>query len=116
MEYALVGAPLAAGTDGTVQVEELEGGNRLVTISVDYLPPPARLGDGLTTYVVWFVPNGQPAVKAGSLDYDPDNRQGRMHATTPLHRFRLKLTAEESGAVAAPSDVVVVNRIIGSEE
>ena len=113
-EYALAGSPRAAGADGLISVEEIEGGNRLVTVSVDHLPPATRLGEELTTYVVWFVGNGG-AVKAGQLVYAEDTRQGQMHATTPLREFTLKITAERAADVAAPSDVVVADRQIGPE-
>lgn len=114
-ELALVGSSRAAGADGLVSVEEIEGGNRLVTVTLDHLPPAVRLGEGLTAYVVWFVGNGGP-VRAGQLMYDEETRGGRMHATTPLRQFTLKITAERSADAAAPSDIVVADRRIGANE
>ncbi|NCQ59871.1 MAG: hypothetical protein GW913_04265 [Myxococcales bacterium] len=114
-EYGLVGSARAAGTDGTVQVEEIEGGNQMVTLTLDHLPPPARLADGMTTYVVWLTQRGQQPTKAGALDYDEDARTGHMIATTPLTRFTLRITAEENRDVAAPSDLVVAERVVGGE-
>ena len=115
-EYAIVGTARAPGSDGAVQLETIEGGNTLVTVAVDHLPPVERLGAGLHAYVVWFVPPGQPPVKAGILEYDPDGRTGRMMATTPHRRFTLKITAEPDASTDSPSDVVVAAREIGESD
>jgi len=115
-EYAIVGTARAAGADGLIQVEEIEGGNRLVTVELDHLPPPARLGEGMRAYVVWFVGNGQTPVKAGQLDYEEDARRGSMSATTPLSSFEVRVTAETNPNAASPSDVVVADRRVSEEE
>ncbi|MCB9602679.1 MAG: hypothetical protein H6721_23440 [Sandaracinus sp.] len=115
-EYAVVGSPRAAGTDGLLQIEEIEGGNRMLTLVLDHLPPPARLGEGMTTYAAWVVPNGGSATKAGNLEYDEDARQGRLMATTPHARFTLKVTAESDAAAVTPSDVVVADREVGAAD
>ena len=114
-EYALVGSARAAGTDGTVQLEEIEGGNQMVTLTLDHLPPPARLGDGMTVYVVWFMQEGGQPAKAGALEYDEDARTGHMIATTPLTQFTLRITAEESRDVTAPSDLTVAEQTVGGQ-
>lgn len=112
-EYAVVGSPRAAGTDGLLQLEEIEGGNRMLTLVLDHLPPPSRLAEGMTAYAVWVVPaNGTPT-KAGNLEYDEDARQGRLMATTPHAQFTLKVTAEADGTAVTPSDVLVADREVG---
>ena len=63
--YALVGTARSIGTDGSVEVEEGEGGNYMVEVQVNHLPPPARLGEGLTTNVVWFIREGVAPSMAG---------------------------------------------------
>ncbi|MDW8363462.1 MAG: hypothetical protein RMK74_13765, partial [Myxococcales bacterium] len=83
-EYAVVGTARSPGTDGTVRVESLEGGNQLVTISLTNVVPPDRLGQGITQYVAWFIGNNQPPVLAGRLAFDPDARTATLTATTPL--------------------------------
>lgn len=112
-EYAMVGTARAAGTDGTVQVETIEGGNRLVTLSLEHLPPPDRLGDDMTVYVVWFIGEDAPATKAGVLAYDADSRQGTLTATTPLEAFTVRVTAEVDRNAGSPSDIVVAERQVG---
>jgi len=115
-EYPIVGSARAAGADGTVQVEDVEGGNHLVTVHMAHLPPPNRLGTGMTTYVVWFTGQGAQPVKAGTLDFDADAREGNMMATTPLKNFEIKVTAEQNAGVAAPSEYVVASRRVNTEE
>jgi hypothetical protein len=115
-EAALIGNSRATGADGTVQVEEIEGGNSLVTISMQHLPPPDRIGTGNTVYVAWFVAPGQAPVRAGTLSFDSDSREGSMMATTPLRTFELKITAERSANAASPSENSVATRQITVED
>ena len=109
-EFALVGTPRAPGLDGVVQVEGIEGGSRLVTVSLTNLLPPERLAQHYATYIVWFGASEGDPVKAGSLEYDEASRQGSMFATTPLRSFELRITAEPNANVTTPSDVVVARR------
>ena len=107
--YQAVGEPLAVGADATIELDEVEGGNILVTVKVTHLPPPDRLADGATTYVVWFVsPAG--SVNAGTLAYDADARSGSLVATSTETTFRLLITAEPSRAADRPSVSVVIDR------
>ena len=115
-EYAVVGSPRAAGTDGLLQLEAIEGGNRMLTLVLDHLPPPARIAEGMTTYAVWVVPANGTATKAGNLEYDEDARQGRLMATTPHTRFTLKVTAESAADAVTPSDVLVADREVGNTD
>lgn len=108
--YQVIGTARSAATDGTVEVEEQDGGNYMVTVNMQHLTPPERLGDGLTTYIVWFLRDGNAPSMAGALDYDPDDRTGTMMATTPYNEFRVRITAEESREVAQPSEVVVAEQ------
>ena len=109
-EYTVVGTARAAGTDGSIQVEEIEGGNRLVTISLQHLPPPSRMGDDRSVYAAWFIASNAPATKAGNLEFDEDTREARLMATTPLAEFTVRVTAEVDENAGQPSDIVVVER------
>jgi hypothetical protein len=70
------------------------------------------MGQGLTAYVVWFVPSNGTPVKAANLVYDRDARVGTAQATTPLSSFEVRITAERSDAVAAPSEKVAITKRI----
>jgi len=114
-KYVLTGTERTAGTDGELTVEDLEG-NRMIEIDLEHLPPPSRVSEGATVYVVWVKPgNGTPAM-AGRLDYDEDDRTGHMRATTPETRFELLITAERNGSVASPSDIVVARQRVGGSD
>ena len=110
--YALVGTPRSIGTDGRVEVEESEGGNYLVQVQVNHLPPPARLAEGLTTYVVWFIRDGVAPTLAGSLNFNEEERNGSMLATTPYSQFRVRVTAEETRDVASPSEFIIADQLV----
>mgnify|MGYP006999943502 CR=1 FL=1 len=110
--YALVGTARSIGTDGSVEVEEGEGGNYMVEVQVNHLPPPARLGEGLTTYVVWFIREGVAPTLAGSLNFNEEERNGRLIATTPYSQFRVRVTAEETRDVPSPSEYIVADQLV----
>lgn len=115
-EYSVVGRDSASGADGTVTVEEIAGGNRLVTVALKFLPPPDRITPGATVYVAWFETANQPAIRAGALEFDADARTGNVTATTPSPRFKLKITAERNANVATPSEFVVAELNVTPED
>lgn len=111
-EYVVTGTQRAAGADGLITVEEIEG-NRLVTVEIEHLPPPNRISDSATVYIVWIKPErGQPTM-AGRLEFDPEDRIGRMRATTPHRHFTILVTAEADPEADSPSDVVVARQEVG---
>jgi hypothetical protein len=111
-EYIFVGGARTVGMDGVAQVETVEGGNQLVSLRLQHLPPPERLGEGLSAYVVWFRTEGQSPVRAGVLEFDPETRQGALTATTPMTDFTILITAEAEGDAPSPGEIVVTERAI----
>lgn len=110
-EYAVAGTSRAAGMDGMVTVEKIEG-SFIVRVELEHLPPPGRLGNGINHYVLWLQPNNQQPHREAMLEYEEDERIGRATATTPQGRFTLIITGERTAAPASPSDVVVVRKVI----
>lgn len=108
-KYVVTGTERAAGADGEVVVEQIEG-SRMVTVTMENLPPPDRISNGATVYVVWIKPSGAAPTMAALLEYDPSDRKGRMRATTPHQRFTVMVTAEADGTVASPSDIIVMRQ------
>ncbi|MBX3251170.1 MAG: anti-sigma factor [Myxococcales bacterium] len=107
--YVVTGTERAAGADGEVVIEKIEG-SRMVTVNVENLPPPDRITAGATVYVVWIKPQGAAPTMAGLLEYNASNRKGRMRATTPHQRFTVMVTAEVDGTVASPSEIIVLRQ------
>lgn len=115
-EYVLQGTNVATGADGQLRVEELDGGNYQVNISVSNLLPPARVNEELTTYVVWIQPSEQTPQRVGTLNYDADERTGEMMATTAITAFQVVVSAEVAPDVATPSEHVVFRASVEAPE
>ena len=113
--YNVGGTQRDPGAEGRIQVERIEGGNRLVTASLAHLTPPERLGSGLTAFVMWFRDARGQSTKASLLEYDPGSRTARATATTPMSRFVVIVTAERNGNVVEPSENVIYNQRITAE-
>lgn len=102
------GTQRAVGADAAITVQQIEGGNQLVTVDVRHLPPPERVAPGTGRYVVWFARPGHLSTMASQLHYDPGARTGRARATIPHRGFEVIVTAERPGPVSEPSEHVVV--------
>jgi hypothetical protein len=108
-EVALTGSSRAAGADGKMQVEKIEG-SFIVRVELEHLPPPNRLGSGINHYVVWLQPTNQQPNRVASLEFDEDDRSGRATATVHQGRFTLIITGERTTTPVAPSDIVVIRK------
>jgi hypothetical protein len=113
--YSVIGTERAVGADGKITVEEIEGENHLVTVELEHLPPPERLSNGLTIYVMWIVPDNQTPRMGSVLELDADDRTARARATTPTHRFEVRVTAERNANVVSPSEHVIIKQRIVHE-
>jgi hypothetical protein len=89
--------------DGEAKWEEIAGGAILVEIEMTNLPPPGRIAQGYTTYVVWFAPTGRNPVVASTLEYDEEDRTGSTSATNATKTFDVLITAERNAQVSMPS-------------
>lgn len=100
----------AASASGTLSVERVEGGQRLVVVQLSELPPPERIGPGLTQFVVWLAAPSGKAEKAGALSYDREHQSGSLFATTSLGTFTVKVTGEREPDARTPSEVLLAER------
>jgi hypothetical protein len=115
-EYPITGTSRAAGMDGTVRVEEIEGGNTMIKVELEHMVPPARLGNGLAHYVLWIQSQNQQPQREANIEYDEDDRKGRATATTPAGNFTVIITAERTAAPVSPSDIVVARRQVNRND
>lgn len=108
--YTMRGTQRDPGSDARLQVETLDGGNHLVTLTATNVTPADRIGTGNTVYLVWIrTPNGQAQMES-QLAYQPDQRTGRATITTPQRRFTLLVTAERDASASTPSENVVLTQ------
>ena len=113
--YEVVGTQRDPGAEDRLQVERIEGGNRMVNATLEHMTPPARLGSNLTAFVMWFRDQRGQATKAGVLEYDEGSRTARATATTPMSRFTVIITAERSPEVVGPSENVVFSQNVETD-
>lgn len=103
----------APATKAEVKIDRSDDrrtGNRELSLDVNHLPPPAELGDNLTTFVVWLTPHGADrAQNVGELEYDPNRRHGSLDVTTPYDQFTIWVTAEPAANPLDRGDVVIAS-------
>lgn len=88
---------------GKVKFSKTDDGNVSVTLKVKYLADPEKLQPPATIYVVWISSDkNSQAQNVGALKVDKD-RDGKLKTVTPLHAFRLFVTAETNGQIQAPT-------------
>lgn len=108
----VLGSAKAPSTSGIIEVDDISGGNTLVSIHLEHLHPPQRLDRDFGHYVVWFKGGAGPAIRAGALRYDPDNRTGDLSETSTLKEFTVLVTAERQENAAQPGDYVIASHKI----
>jgi hypothetical protein len=86
---------------------------RELKVTVDHLAPPHRLGPQYKAYAVWIQVPGHGTTKLGLLDYNENRRRGTIDATTPFSKFEVIITLETNPSTAAPSNEVIVSKIVG---
>ena len=109
--FQLNGTPKAPGADGKVEVEKTEdGSNYMLNLMIEHLPPANRLDESKKMFMVWLTTESNAPTKLGKLAYDKDERTGNLTATTTEKQFILRITAEETSDVTAPSDFIVMQQ------
>lgn len=108
----LAGTALCQGASGRVGVESEHGGIE-VTAKVKDLPSPSTFGNEFLTYVLWGI---SPEGRAANLgEFTLKHGKGKLKAMEPLQSFALVVTAEPYFAVSQPSDVVVLENVVGKD-
>jgi hypothetical protein len=98
------------GVTGSLSIERVEGGQRLVVLELSQLPPPERIAPGLREFVVWLEGPKGNEVKAGTLRYDRVRRSGNLLATTDLTAFTVRVTGERDSQAVTSSGVLLAER------
>ena len=111
-DYALVGGAFVPAAHGDIRIEKIDKQQKLLTITMDHLPPPGDIEKGVAHYVVWFSAVGELPLPQGTLDYDPENRVGIASIPTDMREFDLQITAEKTATPTQPSDLLVSSQRI----
>ena len=111
-DYALVGSAYVPAAHGEIEVEKIDGGQILVTVTLDHLVAPEKVELGLTHYIVWFAPIGEHPVYQQALDYDAETQVGRASIPTSWREFEVQVTAENSEKPNQPSDLLMASQKI----
>jgi outer membrane protein OmpA-like peptidoglycan-associated protein len=107
----LAGTPLLAQARGVAKVTN-EHGHLMIDGSFEGLQPATHFGAEYLTYVMWAI---TPEGRASNLgEVQTRGRTARAEATTDLQSFALVLTAEPYFAVTQPSELVVMENVVGS--
>lgn len=100
----------ASGMVGSLSVERIEGGQHLVVLQLEQLPPPERIAPGLREFVVWLEDPRGGEVNVGTLRYDRASHSGNLLATTGLSAFTVRVTGERDARAAEPAGVLLAER------
>lgn len=109
-KYIVQSTPIAVGADADIFAEAVKDqGLVRLTVHAHNLPPPPRIKEGLTHYVVWQrKDNSARWNRVAALQYDESAREGHLaEATVAQLSFDLIITAEGAADVEVPSSELV---------
>jgi len=112
LKYDIVSSTSAPGADAKIvaEVKKYQGLTQLEIVAAN-LPPPARVSDAATAYVVWHRKDASGAWgRLGGLAYDESNRKGKWNGSVPETSFDLAISAENQGDVVSPSGKTVFSQ------
>jgi len=96
-------SPDIPAAQAKVKFGKSDNGNTTINLEVKYLAEPEKLQPRAATYVVWVSEDKDaPPQNVGALMVDK-HRKATLRTVTPLHTFRLFVTAEADGQVQMPT-------------
>lgn len=109
----LAGTALMPSADGKAKVRSKRG---TVEVEAEFknLQSPTTFGGEYLTYVLWAISPDGHAVNLGEVLVGGNDRS-KLTVTTDLQAFALIVTAEPYFAVQQPSDVVVLENVVGAD-
>lgn len=112
LKYKVASSGRAPGADATVIADvKKDQGLTQLEILAENLPPPGRVVEGATSYVVWQrKDSGAAWGRLGGLKYEEDARKGKWEGSVPETGFDLSISAESDANVASPSGETVFNQ------
>jgi len=110
-EVLFAGTPLQPSAEGSAKVRTKRG-TMEVEAEFGNLQNPKTFGGEYLTYVLWAISPEGRASNLGEVLVGT-NERSKLTATTDLQSFALIVTAEPYFAVRQPSDVVILENVIG---
>ncbi|WP_437518253.1 hypothetical protein [Sorangium sp. So ce1099] len=110
-ERVVQGTQLSPGTDAHITADiNSDAATTRLAVDVVHLAPPERIQAGSKHFVVWQRPSPEiPWRRVGVLDYDAENRGGKLVETTvPYASFELLITVEQEMSPQLPSSAAVI--------
>lgn len=98
--YHMSASSMVPAASGTVEAKT-DHHNVKLDIKVSNLAKPANLAPAASVYLVWVRPNGEAAIKKGSIHIDND-LNGELKVVTTSKNFEVMITAEKSVTESAP--------------
>jgi hypothetical protein len=114
-------SPAAGGPGpwrGSVQIERIEGDQRLFALRFDDLPPPEAWGPDQREFLVWLLDREGRTVKLGPLRYDRARRTGDLLGAVgglTFSAFTVKVTAERDTKASVPGPKVLSEREVRNQ-
>ena len=110
-QYHMTASTTVPGAKGELNVGKEKNGNVQIELKADHLAKPSRLTPSATTYVVWLQEEGSQPQSQGELKIGGDLK-GELKTATPLHNFKLFVTAETDARAKVPSEQEVLRATV----
>lgn len=114
-KYLVQSTPLATGADADILAEGVQDqGFVRLTVNARNLPPPDRIKEGLTHFVVWQRKDNDASwARVAALQYDEGSREAKLsEATVSQLEFDVIITAEGAADVDVPSENLIFSQHI----
>jgi len=99
---------------GVIHASHDDNKNIKLEMNVQYLAQPGALTPPAAAYVVWLQPENDSAQNKGELKIDK-NRNGNLTIVTPLKRFEIYITPEQSTQATAPTGEHVLSANVSQD-
>ena len=94
--------------EATAKITQDSHGNAELNLQVNYLAPPQNLNPTKLIPIEWAETPAGYTANLGRLVIGT-NRRGAFRSVTPVHEFRLLITAEDLPLLETPSPYVVLS-------
>ena len=109
--YHMTASNIVPGASAELTVSKEKDGNVRFELKAHHLAKPGRLTPPANTYVVWLQQEGSEPQSQGELKIG-DDLKGELKGATPLHNFKVFVTAETDAQTKFPSEQVILRATV----